>query len=205
LGRKRKRVIILRLPPEARENPDAFIKYLSKALIGDTILMKLQGDKIRIEIYGSQALAAMTAANLKRLLREYRVKRAPRGGTRISRQALTRYAGVAVPVDVIVEVLKLQGYRAYEEGDDLVTNADPEIVEQVASSLGSALAETQHLYATRTAKKLVLAAMVATGRGQLEVIDAGMSVGVLDEDDEGKLFVRGDWREALKKVARALA
>jgi len=204
LGRKRKRVIILRLPPEARQNPDAFIRYLSKALIGDTILMRMQGDKIRIEIYGSEALAAMTAANLKRLLREFRVKRRGSRETRVSRAALTRAAGVAVPVDVLVEVLRVLGYRGDVEGDDLVTNAEPETIMDLAASLGHAIRETQMLDATRTAKKLVLAGMIAAGLDQLEVIERAMEVGVLDEDDEGKLFVRGDWREALKRLIGAL-
>ncbi len=205
MARKRKRVIILRLPPAARRDPDSFLRYLSKALIGDTILMRLQGDKLRIEIYGGEALAAMTLANIKRLLEEYRVRQKRPGETRVSRAALNKAAGVAVPLDVLVEALKASGYRAWQDDNgDLVSNADPDTVLGLASAIGAALRDTQLLEATRTAKKLVVATMALAGVDQVRAIDAGMEAGVLDEDDEGKLYVRGDWREALKKVLEVL-
>ncbi len=205
-GRRRKRVFIVKIPPLARADFDKFMERLSKAVAGDPVLMRLQGDKLRIEVYGGEVLARRTVINVRRVIREFTVSRAPsgRGARRLPREAINRAAGVAVPLDVLEEVLRIRGFEAEASGDYLVTNADAGEVERAASEVARMLSEAAGLPATRTAKKAIVAAGAASGASLVDVVDAGLSLGVLDEDLEGKLHVVGDWREASKRVARSL-
>lgn len=201
---RKKRAFIVKLPPQAVEDFDKFMERLSRAIAGDPVLMKFKDGYLRVEVYGGEVLARRTKEGIKKVLREFRA--APKRGTlRVTRQAIYREAGVAIPLDVLDIVLRLQGYDTRIEGDEVYTNAPEETVYESARLIAEYLREAGSLYATRTAKRLVIAAGALTGASILELIDAGLESGVLEEDDEGKLLVPGDWREAVKKLVKHLA
>jgi len=202
LARQKKRVIIVKLPPTARRDIDRFLERLSKALIGEIARMKLAGDMLKIEVYGSKTLAKATAARVRRLLREYSAPRAPSGDIVYRPQRLFREAGLAIPLDVLVEVLKASGYRASLEDSGLKTNAPEDEVFSAAAAIAQAVKEAATLEATRTAKKLLAALSALRGVSLLQALDEALDAGALEEDDEGKLHVVGDWREWVKRLAR---
>ena len=202
MGRARKAVVTIKIPPLARANLDKFLERLNSVLYGDTVIGEIEGDTIKLQIYGSKVSISLTLRKIRELLREYSTPETPRGGRRVSLRLLARTAGTALPPDVLVEVLKLQGYRARVTEDGyLETDAEWEDLTAVASLLGEAIRRLSHYPASRTAKKLLFAALTLDpSLGPERVVDEGLALGVLWEDDEGKIHVRGDWREALKKL-----
>ncbi len=201
---RRKRAFIVKLPPQAMEDFDKFMERLSKAIAGDPVLMKFKDGYLRIEVYGGEVLARRAKEGIKKVLQEFKAE--PKRGTlRVTRQSIYREAGVAIPLDVLEIVLRLQGYDTRTEGDEVYTSAPSGTIFDAARLIAEYLREAGNLYATRTAKRLVIAAGALTGASILEIIDAGLESGVLEEDDEGKLLVPGDWREAVKKLVKHLA
>ena len=203
MGRRR-RVLIVKIPEAALADIDRFFERLSKAIGAETAIMRVSRGAVRIEFFGSEAMAKEAIARVRRLLREYSVREEVRGYREIPARLLYREAGLAVPLDVVEHVLRSMGRDARAGSSSIVTNADLEEVVGVARTVAEAVREAGTLYATRTAKKAVAAAAAITGRRVLEVLDAGLETGVLEEDDEGKLFVRGDWRVAVKRLVEAL-
>ncbi len=203
MARYKKKVIIVKIPPAARAELEKFLERLSKAIASDTAIMRLTGDTIRIEVYGSKTLGKITMQRVRKLLREYSV-REERGARSIPARLIFREAGMAVPLDVLEAVLRASGRDARAEGDRLVTEASLEEVIDSARAVAGALREASTLPATRTAKKLVVAASAIAGVSVMEAVDAGLASGALEEDDEGKLYVPGDWRRAVKSLLEAL-
>jgi len=199
--RRRKRVIIVKIPPMARADLEKFLERLSKAIMGDVALMRITGDKIRIEVYGGETLAKRTLVKVRSLLREYSTPTPSRGSRIIRARLINREAGAAIPVDVLVEALKVLGWEARLAEDGVETRAPPEEVFALASSIAAALREAATLHATRTAKKLVVALSALTGESVHRVVARALAAGALEEDDEGRLHVAGDWREWVKRLA----
>ncbi len=201
--RRKKRVFIIKIPPMARGDIDKFIERLSKALAGDPVLIRYREGYLRVEVFGGEVLAKRTREGIKRVLGEFKARREV-GASRVSRKTLYREAGVAIPLDVLEVVLNVRGYEARIIEDEIVSSAPLDEILASARIIGEYLREAENLYATKTAKKLVLAVESLTGSTHLEVIDKGMETGIIEEDDEGKLYVLGDWREAVKKLVHIL-
>ena len=141
--------------------------------------------------------------SVRRLLEEYKVREA-RGYRVYSARALHRQAGIAVPLDVVVELLTLEGYRAEEVEEGLKTTASPGEVIDAARRVAEAIKLLEGVYAARTAKKLLAVARAYTLIDLEEIIEACLSLGVLGEEGDGKLVVRGPWRSALKRLITKL-
>ncbi len=202
---RRRRVLIVKIPEAAKGDVDKFFERLSKAIGAETAIMRVVRDTVRIEFYGSEAMAKEAIARVRRLLREYSVREPTRGYREIHARLLFREAGLAVPLDVVEAVLKGMGRNARVQGSSLVTNASLDEAIGAARAVAEAIREAGTLYATRTAKKAVAAAAALAGRSVMEVVDAGLAGGILEEDDEGRLMVPGDWRVAVKRLVEALA
>lgn len=197
----RKRVFIVKLPPEARANREKFLERLFKAVAGDPVLIRVKGDQVRVEVYGGDVLARQTLLGIRRVLEEFSTPRVPGAGmVRIPRRVVYREAGVAIPLDVLELLLSRYGYETRVEDDEIVTKAPTSLVYSAAREIARMLEEMKTLDATRTAKKFLMAVGAATGAGVLEAIDWGFEHDVLEEDDEGKLYLNLDWREAVKRV-----
>ena len=201
MGRGRKAVLTIKIPPLARRDLERFLERLQSSVIGETVIGEMRGDTIKIQIYGSRSTIQRSIARIKQLLREYSTPRAG-PGRRYSVRLLSREAGVALPPDVLVEVLRLQGYRAsYAEGQ-IETDAGEDEVVAAARLLGEAVRRLQAVHATRTAKKVLMAVLALDPSARPgEVAAEALSLGVFEELEDGRLHVPGDWREALKKLA----
>ncbi len=200
---RKKRVFIIKLPPLAREDMDKFMERLSSAIAGDTVLMKYKDGYLRVEVYGGEVLARRTKEGIKRVLDEFHAKQSGRG-SRVAKKAIDREAGVAIPLDVLELVVRLSGYDVDVRDDEIIIRGPPSIVLSTARIIGEYIRESENLYATRTAKKLVVAIGALTRESIVEIVEAGLNEGILEEDDEGKLHVTCQWREAVKKLVKHL-
>ncbi len=188
----------MKLPPLALQELDRFLERLESALHTETVVAELEGDKLKLYLYGSRLAAERTVLNVRKLIKEYSTPR--RGRSRaFSLRLLAREAKTAIPGDVLVEALKLLGYDARLEGDSIETNAPEDAVYGLAAAIGGSFWDMRLLDATRTAKKLLAGIMALIPRLSLgDAVREAEELGVLVEDEEYKLRVAGDWREALK-------
>ncbi len=129
-----------------------------------------------------------------------------RGETSI--EGIVREIRATFPPDALVEALRLQGYRAELGGEGpgktLSTNAPAEKVLETAKRVAEAVEEVRFRVRGSNAKKLVAAAAAGLGRSVEEVIEYGLRLGVLGVDEEERVYLREEWRRALKKLALVL-
>ncbi len=199
VSRKRKTTIIIKLPPSIRYDFDRFMERLGKIIYGETMVAEVEGDTLRISLYGGKLSAERTLREIRKLVKEYSIR--GKKTNRYMMKALAKEAKTAIPGDVVEAVLQARGFQAEYSGEYLETNAPPSLVFETALILGEVLRRTKTLYATRTAKKLILSLLVIEPSLQLsDIISRGESNDLLELDEDGKIHVKGDWRKALKSM-----
>jgi len=198
-----KRTLSLRLPQLVVIDEERFFNLLAKAAKTRVSNITIRKGKILVELEGDKASIRETIIAIRRLLREYRIEEA--GGWRVyNARFIHRLAGIAVPLDVVAEVLKLEGWPSEDVGEGLKTKASIEVVADASRRVSEAIKTLESIYAARTAKKLLAAAGAYTLADMDEIIDEALSLGLLEEDSEGKLAVKGPWKNALRKLVKSL-
>ncbi len=164
--------------------------------------IRVEGDRVLVEVYGQEFMIRESWIRLKKLLAEYSP---PRGRRDYSLRLVSREVGLAIPGDVLAVVLKEEGSRArYEGGDFLETDAGFDHVVDAAARIRRAIEEACLLALTRTAKKAVVAVAALTGRSVAEVVEAGLASGLLAEDDEGRIVIKRPWTEGVPELKEAV-
>ncbi len=201
----RRKILVIKIPPSARGELEKFLERLEESVYADTVVARVSGDYVRLYMYGSNSAIERSVRNVRRILREYST---PRKGRLkyYSIRGLSRTAGTAIPGDVLETILKIRGYKAELSDDRIGTDAPENAVYAAAQLVGDAIRETERLHATRTCKKLVIAAKTLVPHlAYREIIERAIESGVAVDDDEGKCHVIGDWREALKMLYKQYA
>jgi len=178
---------------------ERFLSRVSEALKSYGAVVRVKGWSLEVDVYGDNTMIRDSWIRLREVLSDYGSSQSPR----INLRRLSRDARIAVPVDVLVEVLKLMGYNAEEDDDGIKTDADYEEVLTFASMIRNALEELRLIPAARRAKHLIAALSASTGARVEDVISTGLNAGIL-RDDEGKLLVKKDWRQALRELAKVI-
>ncbi len=200
MGKGRKTTITIKLPPLARRDFEKFMERLSKALTGETVIGEIRGDMLRLHVYGSRLAIERTMRLVRQLIAEYST---PREGQRkrYSLKAISREARLAVPPDVLTTILENEGYTAVVRDEELETDAPPEAVLNAAQRLADAVRRLALVNASRTAKKVLLALLSLYPDMQpQDAVSLLLSSGYAFEDEEGRIYLRGDWREVLKSL-----
>ncbi len=199
MGRSfKRRVFSVRIPREAWGDIESFLERVAEALKSYGATIKLRGDSLLVEVYGQEYMIRESWVRLKRLLSEY----TPGGEEGYSLARISKDVGLAVPGDVLAVVLRLEGSRAEYRDGRLVTDAPYDVVVDAARRVRKALEEAKALAATRTAKKAVVAAAALTGLEVDRVVAAGLEAGLLSEDEEGKIAIKGPWEQLVRRLAR---
>ena len=192
-----RRVFRIRIPPAARGELERFLEALYKAIRSYGAVLRIRGDQLVIEVYGDKAMILDSWTRIKELISDYSRAESSTYPARL----IFKEVGLALPLDVIAEVLLLKGYRATVEGEDLRTDASYDEVVNTALSVKEALENTKLLYAMRTAKKLVVAGSALLEENPHDVVERAIELGLARFDDEGKLELLKPWREALRELA----
>ncbi len=114
-------------------------------------------------------------------------------------------AQVSVPLDALVEALKLMGYQASLDGDTLKVDADFEEVVEVAKKIKE-IYDTSDVVRFRlphSAKKAVAVISTALSLDPEEVVNALVDMGFLREGDF-KYEIAKDWREMVREAVKVL-
>ncbi|MEB2836546.1 MAG: DUF2067 domain-containing protein [Desulfurococcales archaeon] len=191
-----RRVFRVRIPPAAKGELERFLEALYKAIRSYGAVLRIKGDQLVIEVYGDRAMILDSWTRIKELISDYsRVE-----SSTYPARLIFKEVGLALPLDIIAEVLSLKGYSAAIEEEDLRTDAPYDEVISTALSVKEALEDTKLLYATRTAKKLVVAASALLEEDPHSVIERAIELGLARFDEEGKFELLKPWREALREL-----
>ncbi|BAN89793.1 uncharacterized protein conserved in archaea [Aeropyrum camini SY1 = JCM 12091] len=203
---RRRRVVAVNLRLLDIDDYERFLERLSRAIKVDYSSWRREGDKLLIEMVGGESSIRESIVRLKTLLREYRRGASSGGLVAYSLRRVSREAGLAVPPDLLSTVLSAMGYRAEARGGEgvLATDAPWGLVLEVAREVGERLREVAAQPLATSSRKLVVAASILAGSTLDDAVRAAVEAGLLEEDEKGRLLVRGSWRESLKNLLKAL-
>ncbi len=197
-----KRTIVIRIPPGI--NREQFLERLFQSLKAQTSLMKMEGDTVRIHVYGGETQIRDTLVAVKKLLNEYRVEKQG-DRARLRREAIYRHAGLAIPLDVLVYAARRLGIDASIEGEAVTVREDNlDSLLDLASRLAEALNETRGFPLTTSGRKALAAASLVTGIDPLKLIEPAEAEGTLVEDDHERLTAAGSWKAAADRIIKLL-
>ncbi|MCE4611392.1 MAG: DUF2067 domain-containing protein [Desulfurococcales archaeon] len=197
-----KKIVSIDLRRLVVKDPDKLVERLSKALKTSMVRLEVRGPKLIVELQGDSASVRTSLARLKSIVSELTVK-SRRGLNLYPPNLIYREVELAVPLDVVAEVLKSSGYKAQHTSEGLETNAPLEEVLRISEAVANALESIKALPLTTSTRKAVTAASVVTGLPPEEVVERGLQAGVIVEEHD-KVIVKGSWREAYSKLVKAL-
>ena len=205
LSRLKRRVFHIKIPNEARENLEKLLDRLSDSIKSYGGVIRLENESIRVEIYGDGSMIRNSWTRIRELMKEYKGIETERGVRSYSLKRIYKEIGLAIPSDVLVEVLKLRKYESEIINENVISTASFDEIIDIASNIKKALEDIKFIQATRTAKKLIITLSAFSGRATDDIIENGIKKGFLIEDEEnGKISVISPWREALKELARVI-
>ena len=179
---------------------DRLMDYLSKASRTETTKIRIAGDKLIIEFIGSKASIRESIARLKLVLSEVLVKRVGKDLHFYSLRRIYREVGLAIPPDVLAEILRRQGYKVERVSDGIATNASIDVVVELGSAIAHVFKQLEQEPLTTGARKALAAAAVATGLQPSSLLSLGLNHNILVEDNRGRIAIRGSWIESYKRL-----
>jgi hypothetical protein len=198
-GKYLKRTFNIKIPKGAWADLERFLERVSEAIRSYGASLRVDGDNLVVEIYGEKSMIVDSWARIKKVVADY-----AKLGKSYPSRLIYRDIGLAVPLDVLAEILMLDGYKANVEDGDLLTNAPYDTVLSYAQAVKDALENTKLIYATRTAKKLIVTISAYSALDPQEVVEKALDAGLMIMNDDGKLELIKPWKEAVRELARVL-
>ena len=176
---------------------------VSSAIRAGYAEITIRGNKLFIEVTGTEHEIKDSWYRVRQAVAElwelYRLSR----GEEASIEAIVKEAGRTFPPEVLVYVLKLQGYDAKlaSDGSKISTNAPLDVVVRNARAIAEVMDEIRFMVKGTAAKRLIAALSVGLGEPPEKVIEYGLKSRVLVEDDVEGVRLREEWRRAIRKLA----
>jgi hypothetical protein len=198
-GKYLKRTFSIKIPKGAWADLDRFLERISEAIHSYGASLRVEDDNLVIEIYGEKSMIMDSWIRIKKVVSDY-----AKLGKSYPSRLIYRDIGLAIPLDVLAEILALDGYKAIVDKDDLLTNAPYDTILSYAQAVKEALENSKLLYATRTAKKLIVAISAYSALDPQKVVEKALDTGLMIMGDDGKLELIKPWKEALRELVRVL-
>ncbi len=162
--------------------------------------LSIKDNTIRVTLMGLKPEIKSAIIKIRELKRELALEKAS-GRIALSSVDIAKRIRATAPLEPIAIVLARQGYDAKVlKGGILETNAPLEKVLSIASAIATAIQELKFKARGQSTKKFIAAACAATGASTEEVIDVALKLELLKEDEDGKLVVTKEWRQALNTL-----
>jgi len=164
---------------------------------------EVKGRSVIIRVYGPGVEVARVRGVVRKAYAEWSTAKAwEKGAGRVPLSLLSKRVGKPFVSDALAEVLKLLGYRAEIIGDEIVTDAPPAVVEEVAAGLAEKLKELNVFKprASRTAKALITAYAFLAGISSLQAMSELEREGAIAVDGH-RVVPKGEWRALLRKYS----
>lgn len=192
-------------PEEAVE----FVAFVQEKLRKVNMDIVLKHNKVKVVLLGTREEVELASNTLKREYRYWKLssKRRPGGLYRHSLSIVLSRAELAssIPVNSIVEVLELSGYRAELKEGFVETDAELDRVVEVAEKLSRVYRELLSERLTPMARRLVAVLMTAYSLGLEETLRACLEEGVLYTDEKSsRTSLVVEYGTALERAAERL-
>jgi len=119
-------------------------------------------------------------------------------------RALSREAGTAISLELLSQALQLRGFKCRVVEGGVETDADEDVVFEVARLIGSAYTKLQFETKSSSVKRLLALASSVSGVDLWTVVDVAEELKLLGKNESGRLVLRRGWREALDELLAAL-
>ncbi len=196
----RRRVYTVNVPPLPVEK---VYERLASAVRTAFAEIRVEGGRASIAVVGTEAQLREAWASIKEAVTQlWELYRLLSGGE-ATIEAIAREAGRTFPPEALVEALRLMGYEATLDEDKTVlrTAAPSEKVVEAARRIAEVMDEIRFSVRGSAAKKLVAALSAGLGVPADAVIEYGLRSRVFIRDDEGKVRLRMEWRQGLRRLA----
>lgn len=194
-------VLHCRAPEECLE----LVEYITsqKGVATAHVSYQVRGRTVIIRVYGSGVEVARVRNIIRNSFSEWSAAKAwEKGAGRIPLSLLARRVGKPFISDALAEVLKILGHKAHVVGDELLTDAPPTLVEEVAAGLAEKLRELNVFKprASRTAKALITAYAFLAHVGALQAVSELEARGAILVEGH-RVVPKGEWRALLRRYS----
>jgi hypothetical protein len=194
------RGITLTLNFDTPEEAISFLKLITSRIKYSGLYGEIKGKKLKLFIPESQRTEEVVN-EVKTLYRELHGAKNAFQKKRFKIQTVLSLAKLetAIPVPVLVDIIKLQGKHARLAGETIETSLElnelVKLAEQVSSTYHSAI----HMPLTSSARRLLVVASLTLGKNPEETVSLLLSRNLLREED-GTLSLSMDYERSLEKL-----
>ncbi len=162
--------------------------------------IKYEKGALRIEFYTNDYLKKDVDRSIRNVLLQYS-KRRDENLVQYSVNEITRLSGRTVPMDPLIELIKINGFSAYKSKNAVETNAPPEILGNILSKMAEKYSEISKLknLTKSTRSLLTVLAYMFPEKSIMELLHELLNKGFLIRK-EGKIRGSQDWRKVLCKL-----
>ncbi len=200
-----RRLYTIRVPPGL--DLEKLNERLREAIRVPYAEIKMEKDgRLRIILVGVEADVKDSWFRIKSVISElwelYNL--AKRG--EVSIDAIVKEVRRTFPPQALVEALRLRGYKAeLLDGNVLRTNAPLDVVLGLARRIAEIMDEVKFDIKGTAAKRVVAAVAAAYDLPPARVIEVGLKADVFEEDEEGKIVLKREWRQAIRRLSVVFA
>ncbi|MCS7364665.1 MAG: DUF2067 domain-containing protein [archaeon GB-1867-035] len=161
---------------------------------------------IKVVVRGSHEDVKYAADVIKELTLSVRRKsRLIAGGFNVfSVREISKMAGMAISLDLLAEALRLKGFKCRVVRNSIETNASEDVVSNVLRLMSSAYLDLRFETKSSSVKRLLVLASSVTGVDLWSVVEVARELEFISRDDEGRLVLLREWRDALKRLLPVL-
>ena len=168
--------------------------------------IEIREDALRITMYGYKTDIKNAWEYIRRLVSSYRssIITTRHGLRRIKIEYLVEKTSRTFPPILLVEILKYKGYKAIlsDYKDEIITDAEPKVLEELAVKIFDVINKIRFDVRGTVAKYYVAATSIILGVEPEQVIEKGILYGHLYRDEDGKIRIKKEWRQALAELLR---
>lgn len=160
-----------------------FLEVITKMLGGRAILGEVKGDKVKVFIPHSEDYQEVVR-KVKLLYMEMRSS-SKIGLRRYDSTTILSVASleIAIPLQALVDALRLSGHKASLEGTAIVTNASFHEVVRLAEKLSHCYSEAVKVGLPAPIRRLIAAAAACANLSVQDILDALEQRGLIKRDD----------------------
>ncbi|MEM1927264.1 MAG: DUF2067 family protein [Acidilobaceae archaeon] len=198
------------IPESARGDIQAFLEKLSRSITARTASIVIAGDKLRVELYGSDTEIFMSLERIRKILSSYRMEESRERSRRVrvvSADDLRDLAGAKIPIDTLAEYLRRRGYYVgFRSRRSIETNAPREVVEEAARKLAESYERVsgEHARISKAVAKALSVILALTGRDLEKVVELCLAEGLASREESGKLVALRPWTVIVGEALRRL-
>ena len=200
MARLSQRTYTINIPPGIEV--EKLYDRLNEAIRVTQAELRIEKGRLFITLWGTEAQIKETWFRVKQVIGElwelYRLRRSGEASV----DAIVKEAGRTFPPEALVEALRIRGYSAEYDSDThtVRTNAPADTVIAFARRIAEVIDELRFRVSGTAIKRVIAAVAVGLEVPVDMVIEFGLKMRVFEENEEGKVVLKEEWRRAIRKL-----